>query len=84
MSKDDEDIRMLRLERVLELIPVSKVHIYRMIKAKQFPVPVKVGNVSLWCNDEIREWKKRRLASHRMLVEEIVNRKRRREVDDLA
>jgi predicted DNA-binding transcriptional regulator AlpA len=85
MSEElDEDLRMLRLERVLELIPVSKVHIYRMIKAKEFPAPVKVGHVSLWSNEEIREWKKRRLAAPRMLVNELLERKRRREVDDLA
>lgn len=79
-----ENLNMLRLERVLDLIPVSKVHIYRMIKAKEFPAPIKVGNVSLWSNQEIREWKRRRLAAPRMLVETLLDRKRKREREDLA
>ena len=84
MRDDNEDLRMLRIERVLDLIPVSKVHIYRMIKAGEFPAPIKLHGVSLWDNREIREWKERRLAGPRMLVETVMARKRKREREDLA
>lgn len=62
---DDEDIRMLRIEAVLELVPVSKVSIYRMIKSGEFPAPIKAGGSSLWCNDEVRAWKNSRLKERR-------------------
>jgi prophage regulatory protein len=58
---DDEDIRMLRIEVVIELIPVSKVSIYRMIKAGDFPAPIKAGGVSLWSNEDVRAWKNAKL-----------------------
>lgn len=82
--KNDEDLRMLRLEKVLDLIPVSKNHIYRMIKSNDFPAPIKLNGVSLWDNAEIRQWKERRMAARYMLVDELKNRKRRREVSDLV
>jgi predicted DNA-binding transcriptional regulator AlpA len=57
---DDEDLRLLRIEQVLELIPVARSSIYRMIEAKTFPAPEKLGSVSVWSNQEIRAWKDRK------------------------
>jgi predicted DNA-binding transcriptional regulator AlpA len=80
----DEDIRMLRLGQVLTLIPVSKVHIYRMIKGGEFPAPIKLNGVSLWCNEEIRQWKMRRMASRHMLVETILRSASKRDLSELV
>ena len=53
----DDNVRMLRIEKVLDLIPVSRVSLYRMIKNGKFPPPVKAHGVSLWSNREIRKWR---------------------------
>lgn len=60
---DDEDLRLLRIEQVLELIPVARSSIYRMIDAQTFPAPEKLGSVSVWSNAEIRAWKDRKFPS---------------------
>jgi len=39
---------LLRIEGVLGLIPVSKSTLYRMIRDRQFPNPVKVRGCSCW------------------------------------
>lgn len=53
---ENEDLRLLRIEQVLDLIPVSRVTLYRMIKAGTFPHPVKFGGKSLWPMDEMKAW----------------------------
>lgn len=54
---DDEDLRLLRIEQVLELIPIGRSSLYRMIDNESFPTPAKLGTVSVWPAQEIRDWK---------------------------
>jgi prophage regulatory protein len=55
----------MRLVRFHELatvhdIPFTRVHINRLIKAGQFPAPVRLGEHTIaWINDEIIAWKER-------------------------
>ena len=90
IASADSDPRMLRIDRVLELIPVSRVTLYRMIKAGQFPRPVKLGGSSAWSNQEIRKWRNNLLSS-RLVAEGMVKeqeekakRRRKREMSDLV
>ena len=90
MDGKDDELRMLRIDRVLELIPVSRVTLYRMIKAGQFPRPVKLGGSSAWSNQEIRKWRNNLLSS-RLVAEGMVKeqeekakRRRKREMSDLV
>lgn len=90
IASTDSDPRMLRIDRVLELIPVSRVTLYRMIKAGQFPRPVKLGGSSAWSNQEIRKWRNNLLSS-RLVAEGMVKeqeekakRRRKREMSDLV
>lgn len=69
---DDEELRMLRIEKVIDLFPISKVSLYRMIKKGEFPAPVKLGGCSVWSNVELKAWLRNRLTP------------RRREIDDLV
>jgi predicted DNA-binding transcriptional regulator AlpA len=73
--EDYEDLRLIRIGRLLELIPVSKVSLYRMIKVGDFPAPEKLGGCSVWSYDEIKRWKDKRFP---------VALPRRREIDDLV
>ena len=50
--------RLLGINEVAELTGVSKITIYRRIKADTFPKPVKVGIRAVrWDADEIEQWK---------------------------
>lgn len=60
---NDEDLRFLRIDQVLELVPFARSSLYRAIQAGEFPAPVKLGTASLWSNQEIRAWKNRLMAS---------------------
>lgn len=73
----NEDLRMLRLDKVLELFPISKVSLYRLIKDGKFPAPMKLGATNVWSSVELREWldKNRKSGGQR---------RPRREIDDLA
>lgn len=53
---ENDDLRMLRIEQVISLFPVSRVTVYRLIKSGQFPSPVKMGNTNLWRYAELRKW----------------------------
>ena len=53
--------QFLRLPQVIERIGLSKPSIYRLMKAGQFPRPVKLGSrASGWRVDELDEWAKSR------------------------
>lgn len=53
---ENEDLRMLRIEQIMELFPVSRVTVYRLIKSGDFPQPVKMGRTSLWRYAHLKQW----------------------------
>lgn len=53
---ENEDLRMLRIEQVIDLFPVSRETLYRMIRAGKFPAPTKLGQTSLWRLSHLRVW----------------------------
>ena len=49
--------RLLKASEVLELVPYSIQHIYRLMHRGEFPLAVKVGASRVaWKESEIREW----------------------------
>lgn len=64
---ENEDLRMLRIEQVIDLFPVSRVTLYRMINAGEFPAPTKLGRTSLWRRSHLRRW----IDEHTDAVEEV-------------
>jgi|GEM_PF-1649786 Predicted transcriptional regulator len=51
-----EELGFLRLEQVLQLVPVGRSTLYRMVEKNEFPPPCKVGSSSLWPYSEVRRW----------------------------
>jgi prophage regulatory protein len=51
-----DDIRLLRVEQVLEVVPVSRATLYRMIKQGEFPAPIHIGSLSVWPYSEVQNW----------------------------
>jgi predicted DNA-binding transcriptional regulator AlpA len=50
--------RLLRIEHVLERVPVSRSQLYNMIAARKFPKQVHAGGgqAAFWVESEIDEW----------------------------
>lgn len=57
--------RLLRLDEVLERVPLKKPTIYRAIRLGKFPKPCKLLDArgSAWCESEINNWIAARLAT---------------------
>lgn len=57
--------RLLRLDEVMQRVPLKKPTIYRAIREGKFPAPCKLlgGRGSAWSEQEIIEWVQERLAS---------------------
>ncbi|MDQ0317711.1 helix-turn-helix transcriptional regulator [Amorphus orientalis] len=55
-EKHREEVGFLRLEQVLELVPVGRSTLYRMMSQGQFPTPCKFGHSRMWAYDEVRRW----------------------------
>lgn len=51
-----DELGFLRIEQVLQLVPVGRSTLYRMVERKEFPAPCKVGSSSLWPYAEVRRW----------------------------
>ncbi|WP_160010699.1 AlpA family transcriptional regulator [Rhizobium sp. 18055] len=45
--------KLLDIHAVVELVPVSRVAIWRWVKAGRFPAPLKVGNLTFWRTSDI-------------------------------
>ena len=51
------EARILRLKDVRKVIGLHKSTIYRLIDAKKFPKPIRLGpNAVGWLREEIDEW----------------------------
>ena len=48
--------RLIKIGTVCDVVGVSRATIYRMIRAKTFPLPVKVNAASLWVEREVSAW----------------------------
>lgn len=49
--------RLLKASEVIELVPFSIQHIYRLMHRGEFPLAVKVGASRVaWKESEVREW----------------------------
>lgn len=47
---------LLKLSQVLKRTSLGKTSIYKLVKQGAFPRPLKVGNASLWIDQEISNW----------------------------
>lgn len=55
-------VRLIPIEEVLDRVPYTRVHIYRLAKRGQFPRPVPVGPQRVaWVEAEIDAWVDARL-----------------------
>ncbi len=49
--------KLLKIRNVLERIPVSRAHIYNLMRAGKFPRQVKLGGTgSFWVEAEVEDW----------------------------
>ena len=48
--------RLLRLDEVRKIIPLSRPTIYRRIQEGKFPAPVKDGRCSLWEESKVKAY----------------------------
>lgn len=48
--------KLIKLSSVLELVQVSKSKLYDMVRAAEFPSPIKIGGNALWIFSEIENW----------------------------
>lgn len=60
---EDEDLRLLTVEDVLELTTFSRATLHRRVQEGRFPLPIEDGRRRLWCATEIRDWKRQKLAA---------------------
>jgi prophage regulatory protein len=52
--------RLIRLQEVLEMTGWSRSHIYALVAAGRFPVPLKLGlRAVAWRESEIAQWEQR-------------------------
>ncbi len=56
--------RLLSCEQVSEAVGYSRVHIYRLMKAGEFPQRVQIGRNRVgWLESEVAEWLEERIAA---------------------
>ena len=48
-------IGFLRLQSVLQLLPVSQTKWYQCVQQKRYPQPIKLGRITMWKKCEIFE-----------------------------
>jgi prophage regulatory protein len=56
-------IRVLRRKALLERVPYSPAHLYRLIRDGRFPRPIRLGEASVgWLEHEVDQWLAERIA----------------------
>lgn len=51
-----DDLRLMRVDQVLEVVPVSRATLYRMIRKGEFPKPCRIGRLTVWPHSDVRAW----------------------------
>ena len=51
-------MKFMRLKDLSEMTKFSRSFIYKLISARQFPPPIKIGNASVWLEEDITDWLK--------------------------
>ncbi len=65
---------MLRLPAVKERVGLSNSQIWKMVKDKTFPQPVKLSaNISAWIDKEVENWIQERIAASRNSAQQSNN-----------
>ena len=59
-------VTFLRVRQVSERVGLSRSTIYQLVKAGNFPSPVKIGaRASAWLASEVDEWQQQRITAAR-------------------
>lgn len=51
-----EPLYFLTIKEIQQRFAISRTHIHRLIKAKRFPAPLKLGRSSRWKSIDIEQW----------------------------
>lgn len=52
----ESEPRLIRLPELSQRLSLGKTKIYEMVKAGEFPKPVKRGRASLWPSEAVNAW----------------------------
>ena len=52
----DDDLVLIGTREVLHRTGLSRSQLYELMRAKQFPMPLKVGHRNRWTLTDIRDW----------------------------
>lgn len=48
--------KLLTVSQVADTLSVSRNHIYKLIKHKNFPKPIHIGSASRWKSSAVQDW----------------------------
>lgn len=55
--------RLVTMPELIELVPFSRGHVYRLIREGKFPAPIKLGDRRVaWLEHELEHWISARIA----------------------
>jgi predicted DNA-binding transcriptional regulator AlpA len=51
-----EDVQFVTAAEVMNILKISRVTLWRLIRHRNFPAPAKMGSMKRWPLSEIRQW----------------------------
>ena len=67
MENEKYEERLLGLDDLMQIVPIGRTKIYKMMQQNEIPSPFKIGRKLFWKNSEIMEWIKRQ-SKNRVLM----------------
>lgn len=59
VGTEERPRRMIDIDKVLDIVPMSRATLYRMVEQKKFPPSTCIGGkLRFWYEDEIVAWQK--------------------------
>ena len=60
-------VKLLRLPAVMEMTGISESSVYRLVREKKFPQPVRIAvpKMTVWASDVIEQWVQDQLSEGR-------------------
>lgn len=61
-AKERMSMMWLSLDGVIEILPISRASIWRMVEEGRFPAPYDVRGTAMWPEKDIQQWIRERIA----------------------
>ena len=61
-EQQEAPLVLMRIPQILEIMPISRATFCSMVKKGEFPKPIKIGRSSLWTQEQVQAYMRKKIS----------------------